>query len=72
MISLGHICVDGTKMKANASNYSAVTKEDFSKLKELLEKDLEEGIMVDEEETGYLNRKRNETTEKNGQAETGK
>jgi len=46
-------------MKANASNYSAVTKEDFSKLKELLEKDLEEGIMVDEEETGYLNRKRN-------------
>ena len=50
MISLGHICIDGTKIKANASNYSAVTKDDFSKLKELIEKELEEGIKVDEEE----------------------
>ncbi len=50
MVSLGHICIDGTKIKANASNYSAVTKEDFSKLKELVEKELEEGIRVDEEE----------------------
>ncbi len=50
MISLGHICIDGTKIKANASNYGAVTKEDFSKLKELVERELEEGIRVDEEE----------------------
>lgn len=50
MISLGHICIDGTKIKANASNYSAVTKEDFSKLKELIERELKEGILVDEEE----------------------
>lgn len=50
MVSLGHLCIDGTKIKANASNYSAVTKEDFSKLKELVEKELEEGIRVDEEE----------------------
>jgi transposase len=50
MISLGHICIDGTKIKANASNYSAVTKDDFSKLKELVERELEEGIRVDEEE----------------------
>ena len=50
MVSLGHICIDGTKIKANASNHSAVTKEDFSKLKELVERELEEGIRVDEEE----------------------
>lgn len=50
MKSLGHICIDGTKIKANASNYSAVTKDDFSKLKELVEKELEEGISVDEDE----------------------
>lgn len=40
MISLGHICIDGTKIKANA----AVTKDDFSKLKELVERELQEGI----------------------------
>jgi len=50
MVSLGHICIDGTKIKANASNYSAVTKDDFSKLKELVERELQEGISVDEEE----------------------
>lgn len=50
MISLGHICIDGTKIKANASNYSAVTKDDFSKLKEFVERELEEGIRIDEEE----------------------
>lgn len=50
MVSLGHICMDGTKIKANASKHSAVTKEDFSKLKELIERELEEGIKVDEEE----------------------
>ncbi|WP_256999982.1 transposase [Candidatus Methanoperedens nitratireducens] len=50
MISLGHICIDGTKIRANASNYSAITKDDFSKLKELIERELEEGIRVDEEE----------------------
>ncbi|HWR26757.1 MAG TPA: IS1182 family transposase [candidate division Zixibacteria bacterium] len=50
MVSLGHISIDGTKIKANASNYSAINKNDFSKLKELVERELEEGIRVDEEE----------------------
>ncbi len=50
MVSLGHICIDGTKIKANASNHSAVTKDDFSRLKEFVEKELEEGIRIDEEE----------------------
>lgn len=47
MVSLGHICIDGTKIKANASNHSAVTKDDFSRLKEFVEKELEEGIRID-------------------------
>lgn len=50
MLSLGHICIDGTKIKANASTYSAVTKDDFSKLKEFVQKEVEEGIKEDEAE----------------------
>jgi transposase len=50
MVSLGHICIDGTKIKANASNNSALGKDEFSELKELIQKELEEGIKVDENE----------------------
>jgi hypothetical protein len=50
MVFLGHICIDGTKIKANASTHSAIKKDEFSELKELIEKGLEEGIKVDEAE----------------------
>lgn len=50
MVSLGHICIDGTKIKANASSQSAIKKDEFSELKELIQKELEEGIKVDEVE----------------------
>jgi len=50
MVSLGHICIDGTVIKANASNHSAIKKDEFSELKELIQKELEEGIKVDEAE----------------------
>lgn len=50
MVSLGHICIDGTKIKANAANHSAVKRNEFSELKELIQRELEEGIKVDEAE----------------------
>jgi transposase len=50
MVSLGHICIDGTKIKANASNHSAIKKDEFSELRELIQKEMEEGIKVDEAE----------------------
>lgn len=50
MVSLGHICTDGTKIKANASNRSAIKKDEFLELKELIQRELEEGIKVDESE----------------------
>lgn len=50
MVSLGHICIDGTKMKANAANHSAVKRDEFSEFKELIQKELKEGIKVDEAE----------------------
>lgn len=50
MVSLGHICIDGTKIKANASTHSAIKKDEFSELKEFIKKEVEEGIKVDETE----------------------
>lgn len=50
MVSLGHICIDGTKIKANASNHSAVKKDDLSDLNEMIRKEIEEGIRIDEAE----------------------
>ncbi len=50
MISMGHICIDGTKIKASASKDSAVKKKDFPELRELIQREIEEGIKVDEAE----------------------
>lgn len=50
MVSLGHICIDGTKIKANASNSSAVKKDELPDLNEIVRKEIEEGIKIDEAE----------------------
>jgi len=50
MVSLGHICIDGTKIKANAANHSAAKREEYAELKEIIQRELEEGIKVDESE----------------------
>jgi transposase len=50
MVSLGYVCIDGTKIKANASNNSAIRKGDLPELKEFIKKEIEEGIKVDEAE----------------------
>jgi transposase len=39
MISMGHICIDGTKIKASASKDSAVKKKDFPELRELIQRE---------------------------------
>jgi len=43
---LGHISIDGTKIKANASNNHTLTKEDVKNIKKIIKK----GIEADEEE----------------------
>lgn len=50
MVSLGHISIDGTKIKANASNNSAVKKDELPDLNEIIQREIEEGIKVDEAE----------------------
>ena len=50
MVSLGHICIDGTKIKANASTHNAIKKDEFSEINEFIKKELEEGVKVDEAE----------------------
>lgn len=46
LVKLGHISIDGTKIKANASNNHTITKEELELVKRLIMK----GIDVDIEE----------------------
>jgi len=50
MIDLSHIMIDGTTLKADANNNRILDKETLQKLNDYIDKAVEEGIKVDEEE----------------------
>ena len=50
VLRLGHLSVDGTKLKANASNNYTLSEEELKEIREILER----GIAVDEEEDRLL------------------
>jgi len=50
LIDLSHLMIDGTTIKANANNQRILDKETLRKLDEYIDKSIEEGIKVDEEE----------------------
>ena len=49
LIKLGHVSIDGTKIRANASNEKYLKKEEVKLLERILE-EIKEGIRVDEKE----------------------
>jgi len=49
LIRLGHVSIDGTKIRANASNEKYLTRDEVKLLERILE-EIKEGIRVDEEE----------------------
>jgi transposase len=50
MIKLGHLSIDGTKIKASASNFSVLSKEELDEIKEAIDTELKKGIEIDEME----------------------
>ncbi|MHA2347741.1 MAG: IS1182 family transposase [Candidatus Hodarchaeales archaeon] len=48
MVKLGHISIDGTKIKANASKNKTLKKDELSYLEKLIRKEIREGIIEDE------------------------
>jgi transposase len=50
MVSLRHISVDGTKIKANASKNRTFTKEELEFLEKMVKTEIEKGIEIDEQE----------------------
>jgi transposase len=48
MVKLGHISIDGTKIKANASKNKTLKKDELSYLEKLIRKEIQEGIIEDE------------------------
>ena len=50
MVKLGHISIDGTKIKASASNFSVLSKEELDEIKEAIDMELRKGIEIDEME----------------------
>jgi hypothetical protein len=58
---LGHISIDGTKMKANASNSYTLSKEEIKEIRQIIER----GIAIDKEEDKlYGDNRGNELTPK--------
>lgn len=47
MVKLGHLSIDGTKIKASASNYSVLSKEELDEIKEAIDMELQKGIEID-------------------------
>ncbi len=54
IVNLGHISTDGTKLKANASNWYTLNKEELEEIRQILER----GLAVDEEEDRLYGDKR--------------
>lgn len=50
MVSLRHISVDGTKIKANASKNRTFTKDELEFLEKIVKTEIEKGIEIDEQE----------------------
>ena len=50
MVNLGHLSIDGTKIKASASNFSVLSKEELDEIKEAIDTELRKGIEIDEME----------------------
>jgi transposase len=50
MVKLGHLSIDGTKIKASASNFSVLSKEELDEIKEAIDTELKKGIEIDEME----------------------
>lgn len=50
MIDLSHLMMDGTKLRADANNKRIIDKETLEKLSKYIDRLIEEGIKVDEEE----------------------
>lgn len=48
MVNLGHISIDGTKIKANASNEKALTKDELKFLDNIIKTEIQKGIEADE------------------------
>jgi len=48
MVKLGHLSIDGTKIKASASNFSVLSKEELDETKEAIDLELRKGIKIDE------------------------
>ncbi|HII83642.1 MAG TPA: hypothetical protein HA271_02110 [Methanobacterium subterraneum] len=48
MVKLGHISIDGTKIKASASNNYAITENDIKLIKKLVMKGIDVDIEEDE------------------------
>jgi transposase len=50
MVKLGHIAIDGTKIKANASKDKTLKKDELSYLEKLIREEIQKGIIEDEME----------------------
>lgn len=50
MVHLGHISIDGTKVKANASNYSVIKRKDLDEVDRFIREELAKGAEEDEKE----------------------
>lgn len=50
MVRLGHLSIDGTKIKANASNSKTLSKDDLSFLEEIIKNEIQKGIEIDKVE----------------------
>jgi transposase len=48
MVHLGHISIDGTKIKANASNEKSLTKDELKFLDKIIRTEIQKGIEADE------------------------
>jgi transposase len=48
MVHLGHISIDGTKIKANASNEKSLTKDELRFLDKIIRTEIQKGIEADE------------------------
>ncbi|VUT28146.1 MAG: Transposase DDE domain protein [Candidatus Syntrophoarchaeum sp. GoM_oil] len=50
MVKFGHLSIDGTKIKASASNFSVLSKKELDEIKEAIDMELQKGIEIDEME----------------------
>lgn len=59
MIQLGHISIDGSKFKANASKSKTYTKDELSFLDDFIKNELQKGIEEDEREDDQYGKEKN-------------